>query len=65
MERTNVAVHLSGVSEFMVLRFLFPAELVFEFARPEEGEEQQRGNVLRLIQIRLMCTGYMDVLRIL
>jgi hypothetical protein len=36
MERTNVAMHLSGVSGFMVLTFLFPAEVVFEFARPEE-----------------------------
>src|SRR5215813_11201939 len=38
MERTNVAMHLSGVSGFMVLTFLFPAELVFEFARPEEAK---------------------------
>src|SRR5262245_52597876 len=36
MERTNVAMYLSGVSGFMVLPFLFPAELVFEFAGPEE-----------------------------
>jgi len=38
MERTKVAMHLSGVSGFMVLTFLFPAELVFEFARPEKAK---------------------------
>ena len=36
--RKNVAVDLSGVSGFIVLPFLFPAELVFAVADPEEAK---------------------------
>src|SRR5262245_43805075 len=52
MER-NVAMHLSGVSGFMIFAFLFPAELVFAFARPEEAKNNSGGIVLHLIQMRL------------
>jgi hypothetical protein len=38
--------------------FLFPAELVFEFARPEEAKNPSGGNVLHLIQIRLAALSF-------
>jgi hypothetical protein len=38
MGRKNVAMHLSEVSGFMVLPFLFAAELVFAVADLEEAK---------------------------
>ena len=35
-----------------------PLRLLWYFAGPEEGEEPSGENVLRLIQIRLMCALY-------
>jgi len=42
----------------MVLAFLFPAELVFEFARPEEAKNPSGGIVLHLIQMRLAALSF-------
>jgi hypothetical protein len=46
----------------MVLPFFFPAMLILRFAGPE-GAKNLAGNVLRLIQIRLLI--FINVIEIL
>ena len=46
----NVAVDLSGVSGFIVLPFLFPAELVFFAVADPEEAKNLAGGILRLIE---------------